>query len=222
MSDVRFDPNRRGMLRSMAAGSILLPGILQSLLAGETPAAAAGPLAPKAPHFAPKAKRVIFLFATGGVSHMDTFDFKPELLKADGKLHGVGGGLSNQRRPLVKPQWAFRPGGKCGTPVSDLFPCLRERMDDVCLVKSMKSDDNEHYQATLAMHCGSFFFTRPSLGAYIQTRAELLSRTNEIFGWINAGKLTVRIDQSFALQDAARAHSYIEGRETKGKVLLIP
>ena len=98
---------------------------------------------------------------------MDTFDFKPELFKADGKKKGVGGGLSNQERVLLKPLWPFRPGGDCGTLVSDLFPHLRDCMDDICLVRSMKSDDNEHYQATLAIHTGSFFFSRPSIGSWV-------------------------------------------------------
>ncbi|HVJ81093.1 MAG TPA: DUF1501 domain-containing protein, partial [Planctomycetia bacterium] len=160
-----FDPSRRATIGSLVGGSLLFPGIVRDLLAAESPGA--NPLAPKQPHFPPKAKRVIFLFSTGGVSHMDTFDPKPALIKADGKSVGAGGGLSNQKKTLVKPQWAFRPGGKCGTQVSDLFPLIRERMDDVCLIRSMKSDDNEHYQATLAMHCGSFFFTRPSMGAWV-------------------------------------------------------
>jgi hypothetical protein len=160
----RFDATRRATIRSLVGGSLLFPGVVRRLLADE---ASAHPLAAKKPHFAPKANRVIFLFSTGGVSHMDTFDPKPKLLNADGKTVGVGGGLSNQTKPLVRSRWAFKPGGKCGTPVSDLFPHLREKMDDVCLIRSMKSDDNEHYQATLAMHCGSFFFTRPSLGAWV-------------------------------------------------------
>ena len=155
---------RRHVIRSLAAGSLLMPGLLSQLLAGESDA---DPLAPKQPHFPAKAKRVIFIFSNGGVSHMDTFDCKPELFKADGKTTGVGGGLSNQQRVLLKPLWEFRPGGQCGTLVSDLFPHLRECMDDVCLVKSMKSDDNEHYQATLAMHTGSFFFSRPSIGSWV-------------------------------------------------------
>lgn len=159
--------SRRACLHSLAAGSILLPGILSELLAGDSAPAPEGPLAPKKPHFEPKAKRVIFVFSSGGVSHMDTFDYKPELFKADGKMTGAGGGLSREKRPLVKPMWEFKPGGKCGTLVSDLFPHLRERMDDICLIRSMKSDENEHYQATLAMHTGSFFFTRPSIGAWI-------------------------------------------------------
>jgi Protein of unknown function (DUF1501) len=63
--------------------------------------------------------------------------------------------------------WKFRPGGKCGTEVSDLFPHLRQKMDDICLIRSMKTDDNEHFQATLAIHTGSFFFARPSLGSWV-------------------------------------------------------
>ncbi len=159
-----FGLSRRACLRSLVGGSLLLPGILSELAAADAPA---DPLAPKQPHFPAKAKRVIFVFSSGGVAHMESFDHKPELIKSAGKLTKAGGGLSNQEKPLVKPRWEFRPGGKCGTLVSDLFPHVRECMDDICVIKSMKSDDNEHYQATLAMHTGSFFFTRPSLGAWL-------------------------------------------------------
>jgi hypothetical protein len=157
---------RRALLRSLVGGSLLLPGMVSQLLA-ESAAAPSDPLAPKPSHHAPKAKRVIFIFSNGGVSHMDTFDHKPKLFAADGKTMGVGGGLSNQQRVLLKPLWPFKPGGTCGTLVSDLFPFLRDCMDDVCLIKSMKSDDNEHYQATLAIHTGSFFFSRPSIGSWV-------------------------------------------------------
>src|SRR4051812_46938145 len=159
--------SRRAVLRSLVGGSLLLPGLLADLLAAEEARKTSGPLAPRAPHFTPKAKRVIFLFSSGGVSHMDTFDPKPKLISADGKTMGVGGGLSDQKRPLLRSGWPFRPGGKCGTLVSDLFGHLRQRMDDVCLIRSMKTDDNEHYQATLAMHTGSFFLARPSLGSWL-------------------------------------------------------
>ena len=159
--------HRRQVIQSLVGGSMLMPGIVSELLAAGQPAASDDPLAPKTPHFEPRAKRVIFIFSNGGVSHMDTFDHKPELFKADGKRKGVGGGLSNQEKVLLRPMWPFRPGGQCGTLVSDLFPHLRECMDDVCLIRSMKSDDNEHYQATLAIHTGSFFFSRPSFGAWV-------------------------------------------------------
>jgi hypothetical protein len=154
-------PTRRLALRSALAGTVLFPALLSEMLAAEDP------LAPKKPHFAPKAKRVIWLFSTGGVSQMDTFDPKPKLFAADGKTLGVGGGLSLEKRPLLKPRWAFKPGGKCGTEVSDLFPHLREKMDDVCLIRSMSTDNNEHFQASLAMHTGSFFAARPSIGSWL-------------------------------------------------------
>lgn len=155
---------RRHFAQSLAAGSLLMPGLLSQLLAeGDR----GDPLAPRQPHHPAKAKRVIFIFSNGGVSHMDTFDYKPELFKADGKMTGVGGGLSNEKRVLLRPLWEFRPGGQCGTLVSDLFPHLRECMDDVCLIKSMNSNDNEHYNATLGMHTGSFFFSRPSIGSWV-------------------------------------------------------
>jgi hypothetical protein len=160
------DPScsRRSFVRSLAGGSILLPGFLSRLLAEE---AARDPLAPRPPHFAGRAKRVIFLFLTGGVSHMDTFDYKPALWTCDGKMLVAGGGLSKDKKKLLRPLWEFKPGGRCGTMVSDLFPHLRERMDDVALINSMKSDNNEHFEATLAIHTGSFTFARPSLGSWV-------------------------------------------------------
>ena len=161
--------DRRTVIQSLVGGSILMPGLMSQLLAEDAGngGASSDPLAPRPSHFPAKAKRVIFIFSNGGVSHMDTFDHKPELFQADGKKKGVGGGLSNQERVLLKPLWDFKPGGRCGTLVSDLFPHLRQCMDDICLIKSMKSDDNEHYQATLAIHTGSFFFSRPSIGSWI-------------------------------------------------------
>jgi len=156
--------SRRQMIRSLAGGSLLLPGFLSRLLAEESER---DPLAPRAPHHPARAKQVIFLFLTGGVSHMDTFDYKPKLFAADGKTLVAGGGLSRDKKTLLKPMWDFRPGGRCGTLVSDLFPHLRERMDDIALINSMKSDNNEHFEATLAIHTGSFTFTRPSIGSWV-------------------------------------------------------
>jgi hypothetical protein len=156
--------SRRQVLRSLVGGSILLPGFLSRLLAED---AARDPLAPRPPHHPARAKRVIFLFLTGGVSHMDTFDYKPKLFSSDGKTLVAGGGLSRDRKKLLRPGWEFKPGGTCGTMVSDLFPHLRDRMDDVALINSMKSDNNEHFEATLAIHTGSFTFTRPSIGSWV-------------------------------------------------------
>jgi hypothetical protein len=154
-------------------GAIALRVLLaESAAAGVTPVAHApgSPLDPKPPHFTARAKRVIFLFMTGGVSHVDTFDHKPRLFADAGKTVTVDnwqGKRGEFKRFLKKPQWEFRPGGKCGTRVSDLFPHLRGVMDDVCLIRSMESDHTNHYEATLGMHTGSFTFARPSIGSWV-------------------------------------------------------
>ena len=150
------------MLRSLAAGSLLMPGILQMLLAEDARGDAVNPLAPKQPHFPAKAKNVIFLYMSGGVSHMDTFDHKPRLYTDAGKPYGKG----PVRRPILRPFWDFKPGGQRGQMVSDLFPHLREKMDDICLINSMWGDHQDHFQATLGMHTGSVTFARPSLGSW--------------------------------------------------------
>lgn len=182
---------RRASIRSLVGGSLLLPGLVADLLGRESTTGLGGPstdpLAPRAPHFPARARRVIFIFSNGGVSHMDTFDHKPKLFAADGKTLGVGGGLSNQQRRLLRPGWEFRPGGRCGTLVSDLFPHLRQCMDEICLIRSMKSDDNEHYQATLAIHTGSFFFARPSLGSWVSYGLGTLDQNLPSFMVISAG-----------------------------------
>jgi hypothetical protein len=160
---------RRGLIRSLVGGSLLLPGILSQLLAADEPEPheTADPLTPKKPHFEPKAKRVIFLFSPGGVSHVDTFDYKPKLVAADGKMTGAGGPISLEKSPLLRPRWEFKPGGKCGTMVSDIFPHIRDQMDEICLIHSMTTDFLDHFEATLGIHTGSFTFARPSLGSWI-------------------------------------------------------
>jgi hypothetical protein len=110
---------RRETLRSLVGASLLLPGLVSDLLRADAPDAQGDPLSPKPPLFRGKASRVIFIFSNGGVSHMDTFDPKPKLFEADGKTVGIGGGLSNQQRRLLRPGWQFRPGGRCGTMVSE-------------------------------------------------------------------------------------------------------
>lgn len=131
---------------------------LQSLLASE--ASAASPLAPDVTHFAPRAKRVIFLFMRGGVSQVDTFDHKPELSKRhEEKLKGD--------RKYFQSPWKFRRYGECGLPVSELFPMTGQHADDLCVVNSMHTDVGNHPQAILQMLTGSFRFVRPSVGAWV-------------------------------------------------------
>ncbi len=162
---------RREMIRRLAGGSLLLSGILAELVsAEESGSVLVDPLAPKAPHFPPRARRVIFLYMSGGVSHVDSFDPKPKLFNDHGKTVSVN---EFQGKPgaysmfLKTPQWPFKPHGKCGTEVSDLFPHIAECVDDLCVIRSMKSDHTNHYEATLQMHTGSFTFARPSIGSWV-------------------------------------------------------
>lgn len=141
---------------------MLLPGILSQLLADNS-REETNPIAPRASHFPGEAKRVIFLYMTGGVSQMDSFDPKPVLM---GK---AGDSVSKKEKSpkYLAPLWAFRRGGKCGTEVSDLFPHIRECMDDICLIRSMKADHIDHFQATLGIHTGSVSVARPSIGSWV-------------------------------------------------------
>jgi hypothetical protein len=162
--------SRRGFLRSAVAGSALMPAILHELLAGETPSA--DPLAPRAGHFPAKAQRVIFLFMSGGVSHVDSFDPKPRLTADHGRTIALDhpetrGRPGYDRLFLKRPQWAFHKHGQCGTEISTLFPHLARRADDLCVIRSMHSDHSNHYNATLGMHTGSFNFARPSIGSWV-------------------------------------------------------
>ncbi|MFO0930158.1 MAG: DUF1501 domain-containing protein [Gemmataceae bacterium] len=159
-------PTRRTFLRSAVAGSMLLPALVQQLIAEDDP------LAPKPPHFAPKAKRVIFLFMSGGVSHVDSFDPKPRLTADHGKQVTLDH-PETRNRPgyeklfLKRPQWAFKPRGQSGIEVSELFPHVAGCIDELCVIRSMHADHSNHYNATLGMHTGSFNVARPSMGAWV-------------------------------------------------------
>ncbi len=157
---------RRGMLRSMIAGSSIFPGLLSQLLAeGES-----DPLAPRPSPFPAKAKRVIFLFMNGGVSHVDSWDPKPLLFRDAGKSVSVDewqGRKGDYQMFLTRPLWEFSPHGRCGTEVSALFPRIAECVDDIAVIRSMRSDHTNHYESTLGMHTGSFNFARPSIGSWV-------------------------------------------------------
>ena len=159
--------HRRSFLQSAVTGSLLFPAILQQLIAEST-----DPLAPRQPQFPAKAKRVIFLFMTGGVSHVDSFDPKPALTRDHGKEikadhPEIKGRPGYERIYLKRPQWAFAPHGQSGTEVSTLFPNIAECVDEIALIRSMHTSHSNHYNATLGMHTGSFAFARPSIGSWV-------------------------------------------------------
>ncbi len=150
--------SRRQILQNAAAGFgyIAFAGI--STRAAEE-SKTLNPLAPKAPHFPARAKRVIFLCMQGGPSHVDTFDYKPQLNRDHGKRGKYGGSL-------LKSPWAFRQRGKSGLWISDLFPNVAEHADDLTLIRSMQCDQPVHPGAMTQMHTGTAQFIRPSLGAW--------------------------------------------------------
>ena len=132
-------------------------------------AGGANPLAVKAPHFPARAKRVIFLFMHGGPSQVDTFDYKPLLMRDHGKPLPFARPkvVSSETFNLLKSPWEFKQYGQSGTWVSDLFPRIAKRVDDICFIKSMWGSNSRHGGALLEMHTGSDTFVRPSMGSWI-------------------------------------------------------
>ena len=134
------------------SGSLLMPGVLSEVLAAED-----NPMAPRLPHWKAPAKSVIFIYATGGVSQIDTFDPKPI---RDGR-DGTG------KDKLMGNLFGAEPNPRCGTEVSNIFPHLRDVMDEICVIRSMKASHFDHSEATLGMHTGSPTFARPSMGSWV-------------------------------------------------------
>ncbi|MFN7622144.1 MAG: DUF1501 domain-containing protein, partial [Acidobacteriota bacterium] len=165
--------SRRGWLRAagLGLGSIGLTSLLGEVGLNQSLAQTSGnPLAPKPPHYAPRAKRVIFLFMHGGPSSMDTFDPKERLVRDHGKPLPFKRPLAFDKSdpgPLMKSPWQFRPGGKSGIPVSDLFPHVRECVDDLCIIRSMVGEGVDHGAALLQTFTGSSTFVRPSMGSWV-------------------------------------------------------
>ncbi|TWT51887.1 hypothetical protein KOR42_33610 [Thalassoglobus neptunius] len=128
------------------------------------------PLAPKEPHHDPDATACIFLFMYGGPSHMDTFDYKPEMYGRDNQTIEVKtfgrGGHRNQGR-LIEPRWKFQQYGECGKPVSDLFPNVGQHVDDIAFLHSMTADSPIHGSAMLMMNSGKILSGSPCLGSWL-------------------------------------------------------
>jgi len=159
--------SRRQVLKSAGTGfgMLALAGLLgeaaPKVRAGEA-APAPGPLAPRVAHFPAKAKRIIFLFMNGAMSQMDTFDYKPQLQKDDGKV-GPGGGT------LTGSKFKFAQHGQTGTWVSELYPNVARHVDKLCFLRGLHTDTPAHPEAVIQLHTGAALasLTRPSLGAWL-------------------------------------------------------
>jgi hypothetical protein len=134
------------------------------------------PLAPRPGHFPARAKNLIFIFLSGGFSHVDTFDHKPKLKTDHGKTVPAVGLRGTGQQPLLASPFAFRPCGRSGLMISELFPHLGSVADELCVLRSLHTDIVEHFQAVLAMHTGSATVPMPSLGAWLSYGLGTLNR----------------------------------------------
>jgi hypothetical protein len=128
------------------------------------------PLAPKAPHFAAKAKHVVFLFMNGAPSHVDTFDFKPALSQYNGSPYKGDTPVGSNGRPighLMQTPFAFRKHGRSGLEISSLFPYTSKFADDICVIRSLYTDTAAHASGCLQMNTGSVQIGKPSMGAWL-------------------------------------------------------
>ena len=175
MTDLRScaqTTSRRQMLNQAGCGfgAIALQAMLASQQASGRETRGMG--TPGLPVVTPQAKRIIFVFMQGGPSHVDSFDYKPELIARHnqsidftGVRFGDFGKVTQQK--LMKPLWRFRPGGDCGRQVSDLFPEIRKHVDDLCFLHGVHTEGVAHGPATLFLHTGATVQVRPSIGSWI-------------------------------------------------------
>lgn len=142
-------------------------------MAAQSATRGGNPVAARAGHHLPRAKRVIFLFMGGGVSHLDSFDYKPALYANDGRMlefldqraiAKTGAGATGR---VMKPMWEFRQRGQSGRWVSELFPHMARHADDYCVVRSMHTEGVAHGPATLFLHTGTTNQIRPSMGSWV-------------------------------------------------------
>ena len=167
--------SRRAAISSLVAGSTLFRGIASELAHGADAVLGTDPLLPRPAHFPPRARSVIFLNMSGGVSHVDSFDYKPRLFEDHGKTYQVPQimlqAFAANNRAVAKffkrPDWNFAQHGRSGLWISDMFPHVAQCADELCVINSMRNSHADHFQATLGMHTGSVTFPRPSIGAWI-------------------------------------------------------
>lgn len=170
MNDItRPQSSRRALLRSAGGGIGLmaLGSLLGDACRGNDSAANR-----KTPHFAPRAKRIIWLFMHGGPSHVDLFDPKPELSRLAGQPVPESFGEVMTRRnvarnPLLAPIRPFRPRGQSGLPISDFLPRIAEHADELCVIRSLHGDSVNHPQSVYQMNTGSILMGHPSFGSWL-------------------------------------------------------
>ena len=166
------NPSRRNLLKSSACGfgSVALGAMLAQ--SAEARSADSQTLVEKQPMLPARAKRIIFVYMQGGPSHVDSFDYKPELIARDQKTIDFVGVRTNSfgkesKRPLMKPLWKFKRYGESGRYVSELFPHIAEHSDDLCFLQGMHTEGVAHGPSTLFLHTGATNLVRPSFGSWL-------------------------------------------------------
>jgi hypothetical protein len=187
-----ISPARRWFFKECGVGLGAIA--LQSLLGGNgsnsvgAAPAFADPMSPKQPHFAPKAKRVIYLFMAGAPSHLEMFDNKPKLAEMDGKLpppellKGYRAAFINPNSKFLGPKFKFARHGQSGAELSELLPHLAKVVDEIAIVKSLHTDAFNHAPAQIFMNTGSQQFGRPSFGSW--TTYGLGSESQDLPGFV--------------------------------------
>ncbi len=159
--------SRRSFLQQTGAAAAATTALLPWQWRAAAAAGGLGAVTPTGPHHAPRAKRLIFVFLTGGFSHVDTFDPKPALIRDHGKVVEASHLRGKLTQPLYGSPFQFQKYGQSGLEISELFPALGSVADDLCVIRSMHTDIVEHFQASLAMHTGSATVPLPSIGAWL-------------------------------------------------------
>jgi hypothetical protein len=170
--------SRRDFLTRTGAGfgSVALAGLMAQESKAAIPIDSLKPFAERMPHFAPKAKQVIFLFMYGGPSQVDLFDYKPDLIKLNGakvpdsikkQKDKVGGVFNACKDELMSGPWKWAQNGKSGLWVSSLLPETAKHADELCVVRSMFSESSNHAPATYLMNTGAILGEKPSLGSWV-------------------------------------------------------
>jgi len=190
--------SRRWFFRDcgVGLGAIALAQLLQaeSLAAPALAAPSSDPLAPKKPPLAAKAKRVVYLFMAGAPSHLELFDYKPQLTRYNGTLPpqellaGYRAAFISHDAKLLGPKFKFAKQGKCGAELSELLPGLSEVVDHIAIVKSMMTDAFNHAPAQILMNTGSQQFGRPSFGSWATYGLGSESRDLPGFVVLNSGR----------------------------------
>ncbi len=165
--------NRRAALQAAACG---FGALAASAIAGQQAGIANDAMRTVTglPHFVPRAKRILFLFMQGGVSQVDSFDYKPTLEKFDGSTQAfddarklANTGMRATEHRVMKSPWKFQQYGECGRWASELFPQMAQHADELCFLHGMHTEGVAHGPSTLFLHCGSANFIRPSFGSWV-------------------------------------------------------